>query len=253
MTGTQIAIALVAAAGLAATAPGLTPGFATSSAPATGDIFPLPSGSLTIVAQGDGAHTMYDVVKELNAAGHQNFTVSQQTRSALESTSPGLLTDVVIPPAEVYTFVSSLLYRNGFLLSSLRTSQPSLLAIYSGNDRGYSWTRIPAEEVPAYGRHPAFLVETVLAFENLDVRQMTTSLRALLSDNRAQSMLTVGNSNSVIIRGPGAKVAKLAEMMKEADAANGKIRQKRAEEEVKLQPIHTCQQGQQAVQARQGD
>lgn len=240
----QLAIALVTAVGLAAAAPELATGttaHATRSQPVprVEGHFPMPSSALTIVAQGDQAHTMLDVLVELSASANQNITVSEPTRAALKSLSPGLLADVVVPPEEVYSFVSSLLYRHGFVVSELRSGTPSLIAVQGGRERGQSmlyglsWTRVPLDRIDEFRDHPAFLIETVATFEHLDVRQMTTSLRALMTDNRLQSLLNVGNSNSVIVRGPAAGVADLLALMGTANEENAELVQKRAEEQAR--------------------
>ena len=234
----QLAIALAAAVGLAAAAPGLPN---TPTVPA-GDHFRPPSSPLTIIAYGDEADSMFDVLVALSASADQNVTVSKETRIALESRSPGLLADIVIPPEEAHSFVSSLLFQHGFLVSELRASDPGLLTVHGGNSRGsrrFTWTRVPFERIDEFRRFPAFLVETVVTFEHLDVRQMTTSLRALLSDNQSQMMLNVGSSSSVILRGPAACVADLLDLMKVADVASGELQRKRAEEAARNPPAPT--------------
>ena len=228
MKSPKIVLALAAAAALGAVAP------ATGNV-ASQDPFPAPDEPLAIFVQGDGAQTLYQLLRQLGSATGLNFTVSQQTRASLEGTSPGLLEDLVVPPSEAVSFVGSLLHRHGFSMSELRDEAPRLIAIHGGQDRPSSWKRIDASELEVYRDHPALLIETVVVFEHVDVRQLTTSLRGLATDNQYQVMLNAGNTNSVILRGPVASVVDIIAMMSAANDAAGEAWAARAAQEAQSQ------------------
>jgi hypothetical protein len=235
----ELAAALATSLCLANPAPDLDPAQAGQPGPAP-DHFSMPSGPLTIHTRGDEVDSMFDVLHELSRSAGQHFSVSDITRASLEGLSPGLLGDAEIPAEQAYSFVSALLFRHGYLMSELKGTEPSLLAVYSrnqrGQDGGLSWTRVSEDQLEWYRDYPAFLIETVVTFEYLEVRQVTTSLRALITDNHTQSMLNVGNSNSIVFRGTAANVADMVLMMKSANEDSGELFRKRAEELAKQPP-----------------
>ena len=63
------------------------------------------------------------------------------------------------------------------------------------------------------------MITTTLSVANLDVRQMSNSMRTMITDANTQSMLPAGNSNSLILTGFAPQVAALTAAIQDMDAA----------------------------------
>jgi hypothetical protein len=185
--------------------------------------FPLPAGGIAIAAEGpDGGPTLADVLRDFAQAAGQNVSIDAPTRQALEQAPAGLLRAVEVPAAALYAYVETLLFERGFVVSELRASEPRLLGIYSTRAGGLGCAparAVPQEEIQLYRDHPALLVSTVLHLPSIDVRQLGNSLRALASERSATTIVPLGATSTLLIKGTGREVAELALMLEQADAA----------------------------------
>ena len=82
---------------------------------------------------------------------------------------------------------------------------------------------IDAADAPHYAQHPALLVQTTVDLPNVDVRQASTSLRAMMTDTTTQTLLPMGHS-SMIIAGTGRHVANMVAMLRDIDERQGRMR-----------------------------
>jgi hypothetical protein len=189
--------------------------------------FPAPSGAITIAATtADGGPSMADVLRDFARVAGQNLSISTASRAALEATPAGLIASAEVPAAEVYSFVEGLLAERGFVMSELRDQEPRLLGIYNqqeGLSAPAQW--VPADQLERFRAHPALVVLSVLCLEELDVRQLGNSLRAL--GGLGSGVVPIGSTNSVLLMGTGRNVADLAQVMLAANEAAGASRQAR--------------------------
>ncbi len=189
--------------------------------------FPTPAEGLSI--RMEGSPTMDELLRELARVTGQHIHVPPQARATLAQTPVGLLGGVEVPPAHVHSFVESLLHQNGYVLAELRSSEPRLLAVYPIEGReappGSTWTPVPSERIARYADHPALLVQSLVDCSPLDARAVAMSLRSVWRQSRAyQGMDPIGDSSSVLLRGTGADVARLAAVIERAAASEAERR-----------------------------
>ena len=193
-----------------------------------GDLFPAPSDDLVIaVGEGGASWKMMDLVQEYARLTNQHIQVQDDTRQYLESTATGLTRSVVVPKAEVQTFFEGLLVENHFVMTVIRESDPRLLGITSLNTSGRNVLRakahfVPEQELGAWRGHASVLIQTVVHLPNTDVRQLSNSMRTMITDTNTQQMLPAGNSNSMVLVGYATTVADLADMLRIVDDASAK-------------------------------
>jgi len=192
------------------------------------DLFPTPNDDL-VIAVGDGgaAWTMMDLVQEYARLTNQHIQVREDTRPFLESAATGLTRSVVVPKAEVQTFFEGLLVENDFAMTVLRDSEPRLLGLTSLNTGQRNTLRASAHLVPeqhlgVWRGHAAVLITTVVHLPNTDVRQLSNSMRTMITDTNTQQMLPAGASNSMVLVGYADAVSDLAEMLRIIDDASAK-------------------------------
>lgn len=197
-----------------------------AAGPAAGDdAFPAPSEDM-VIAVGDGgaSWTVMDLVSDYTRLTNQHIQADAGTRNFLESTPTGLTRSVVVPKGQVQSFFEGLLAQNSFVLTVINPTEPRLLGITSlqTGQRGALRSQaffVPAEAIAGWADNPASLVTTVVHMRNTDVRQLSNSMRVLLTDQNTQTMMAAGNTNSMIITGMGTQVAYIVEMMRQVDAA----------------------------------
>jgi len=232
MHTTALAVGLLSAACLLS--PGATPEASTAGRLAPGEHFPRPAEPLIVSGPGDRNTSLLDLVGDLARIGGVNVSLSADVRATLEATPVGLVSEAVVPPEAVWAFAESLLQHHGYVVSELRGSEPRLISVHSVNEHasGFRWVPIEASQVDAYGDHAALLVETWVSFENLDTRQLITSMRGIMLDG-TQAALALGSSNSVFLRGTGSRVAALVALMRGADREAGTWIERRREQQAR--------------------
>ena len=78
---------------------------------------------------------------------------------------------------------------------------------------------VTADELEAWAAHPAVLIQTIVSLPHVDVRQLSNSLRTLITDANTQQMLPAGNTSSMILVGFADQVAHMATMLRKANEA----------------------------------
>ncbi len=182
--------------------------------------FDKPDGPLVIPDAASGNLMLSDVLREFRRVTGQNICMADETLQMLSATSVGLIGGVTVPEGEVYSFMESLLHRHRFVMAELRHSDPPLLALYhKGSRDGQGISRfIEVEEakLPNYADHPALLVQTVIDVSPLDARQVSTSMRTLLTDSNHQKLVAMGGASSLLLAGTGSEVSAWVSMLKKA-------------------------------------
>ncbi|MHC4377786.1 MAG: hypothetical protein ACYS26_14395, partial [Planctomycetota bacterium] len=139
-----------------------------------------------------------------------------------ESLPCGLDRATQVESGDAWRFVNDLLLSNGMHLTGLRTDGPYLLEILSQHNRSNSFARtravlVDVDALPSLSDYSAMIVETQVSFEAADARQVSNSLRSLISDHNSSMMLPVGDTNSVMVTGPLNQVQRITTIMREAD------------------------------------
>jgi type II/III secretion system protein len=192
------------------------------------DLFPTPTEDMVVaVGEGGASWTMMDMIEDYGRLTGQHMQVDGETRQFLENKLTGLTRSVVVPAAGVQGFFEGLLFENDFVLHIVRASEPRLLRISSLQTSQRNMVRsrahfVPEGQLQLWADHPALLITTVVHLPNTDVRQLSNSMRTMITDSNTQQMLPAGNTNSMVLTGFGGTVASLAEMLRIVDAASAK-------------------------------
>ncbi len=227
------ALAALAAAPLVPAARSIQPEPATQSPPAAPAPvvhedpfgFPTPSDGILISSPvSDQAATLFHMVQAYADVTGQSITYSSETGAYLESTPLNIIGALDIPADRVQVTFEALLASNDFLLVPLTRSAPRVLKIVSLNTGGRNTIRnsavfIDEDHLDAVAEHAAVLCTTTISLPNTDVRQLSNSMRTMITDANTQQMLPAGNTNNMILVGTGTFVAGLAGMLRQIDAA----------------------------------
>jgi hypothetical protein len=187
-----------------------------------GDPFPMPKEGLSIKVGPDGEMKLDALLNEFSRVSGQVLLIGKDVKGILQNTSTGLNRGIEVPAQEVYPVVEAILVQNDLMLVPRSDREPRLLAVESvvANRRGElleGVIHVSEGQVSAWARHPAFLVTTVIDLPNTDVRTLSNSMRAMLSDKSTQLIIPVGNSNSLIITANGAMLASIVRMLRTVD------------------------------------
>ena len=188
-------------------------------------MFPTATGPLTIKIDSETPAMSYlELLRTYGELTNQYFTYDQETNGYLEAYTVRLDRSVTIPAEQVPLFVESLLVRNDLVLSPLPSAGIRIVEVSSLQTQARSTLRSTAIRLPS-GRldvaraHPASLFMTTLELKHADVRQVSNSMRTMITDANTQQMLPAGTMNSIVLVGFGTQVADLAQMLLEVDAA----------------------------------
>ncbi len=153
-----------------------------------------------------------------------NFTYNDQTQQVLQGAPLVMFGTKRVPKKDFYAFFQIQMFINDFVCVEVGPPHISVILIQSlqQGQRGAANIRqkainVAPENLEAYVDQPATLITTVLYLPNTEVRQLSTSLRALLTDQNTQTMLPAGE-HSVILQGFGSYVASLARLLQIVDA-----------------------------------
>lgn len=155
----------------------------------------------------------------------RNFTYSDDTAGLLKSAKIRLYGPKQIPKEDFYNFFQIMMIINDFVCTKIGPDHLEVILIQSLNSSARTNLRqdalfVPPDELQSFSDQPATLIHTVLNLPNTDVRTLTNSMRAMLTDANTQSIIPVGNSNSLILTGFGSQVAALARMLLLVDEAS---------------------------------
>jgi hypothetical protein len=191
-------------------------------------IYPKPTGALDLMVEDEAVHspmTMIEMLLSYGALTGQTLTYNTDVYQALHNTSLNLTRSCALPPEEVQPWIENLLIQNGFVLQPILSGEQPLAAIHLRSSRhlGTVSTSIGAEDLESVKDSAATIFSTVLMLPNTDVRQLSSSLRVLISDRDTQSLLPAGSTHSLHIRGFGPWVYEIAEMVKRVDVSASPI------------------------------
>jgi len=201
------------------------------------DPFPVASADLTIQGRAEEEPTsLLDMVLRLGELTGQHFVMSEEDRHLLAASEVPVERSLTVPASEVHSFVEALLVSSRFIMSMVRAEEPRLISVrgLDTDDRTHlrsTATTIPWEDLPIYERHPAFLVQTVIGLPNTDVRTLSNSMRAIVTDPNTLQVIPVGNSSHLILQGFGPTLAGLVRLLHLVDAESARPPTDETEEE----------------------
>jgi len=205
---------------------GPAPAPASQQLSAPSEYFPTPQKGIALHVSAEKMPRLSDLLGEFSRATGMTIVSDEPTRRMLES-SCGLNQDVEVPAAQVYGFTESVLSYHGFLLYHLRSESPRLLGVthpraLNDSSGPIKPVYVPLESLSSWRDHPAFLVQTLLSLDHVDVRTLSNSMRQAFSEARTQQLIPLGNSNSMLITAPASMAINIVEMFVRADAESAK-------------------------------
>jgi len=146
-----------------------------------------------------------------------NFTYNEATQSQLRQMKVFMTGTKRVPKADFYQFFQVEMFINEFVCVEVGPPHISVVLIQniSGQRAGSLRQKteyVVPDRLEEYADQPAVLVKTVLHLPNTDVRQLSTSLRGLLTDTNTQALIAAGE-HSVILQGFGSYVTSLAQLL----------------------------------------
>ena len=131
---------------------------------------------------------------------------------------------MTVPTEDVTTFIESLLVQGDYCLTPLKAQgtmliRVSSLATAARNNLRAGAAFLAPSQIDIARSHPAMLFTTTVSLPNVDVRQVSNSLRTMITDANTQQLLPAGNSNSMILVGFGSSVANMHDTLKLIDSA----------------------------------
>jgi len=188
-------------------------------------LFPMPSADMVVAVgeQGD-SWSVWDMAMDYGRLTNQHFIIDDETKNYLQANRTGLGRSLVVPKGEVQAVLEHVLQQNDFVMLVLRQEEPRLLGIVSlqtgsrNNIRAHSMF-VPGDELGKWTNHKSILITTVVHLPHTDVRQLSNSMRTMITDANTQQMLPAGNTNSMVLTGFASNVAALARMLKIVDEA----------------------------------
>lgn len=158
------------------------------------------------------------------------FTYEPATGTALQAIKLRLLGTKRVPIQDFYSFYQVMMFIHGFILTRVGPEPISVVLVQPVQPVAGKPTNVRNEavyvtpdELPGMASQVATQVVTVLHLPHTDVRQLGNSLRGLGADPTGQqSVIPVGNTNSVILNGFASNVASLARILQLVDDESAK-------------------------------
>ncbi len=173
----------------------------------------------------DDAINLEEFINICEEATGRRFTYEETTRQQLTGRKVFVHGLQRVPKADFYAYFQILMFINEFVCVEVGPPHISVILIQSltGNARAGNLKQktihVLPEQLEDYADQPATLITTVLNLPNTDARQLSTSLRGLLTDTNTQTLIAAGE-NSVILQGFGSYIASLAKLLYIVDEAS---------------------------------
>jgi general secretion pathway protein D len=174
---------------------------------------------------GEEGMTLARLVRACEQVTGITFTYTEETFTFLNSAQVRLIGTKTVPKDEFYNFFQILMVINEFVCTEIGADPISVIEITSLQTGQRNTIRkdsvfVEPEDLDRYSDQPATLITTVVSLPNTDVRQLSNSMRTMISDTNTQQMLPAGNTNSMVLVGFGSNVVALARMLNIVDEAS---------------------------------
>lgn len=172
-----------------------------------------------------GGMTLKRLVHACQRVTGIQFVYTPETANFLQSTQVTLVGSKIVPKDEFYNFFQILMVIYNFVTTEVGPEPISVIQITSLDTGGRNNIRsdsvfVEPENLEEYKDQPATLITTVISLPNTDVRQLSNSMRTMITDANTQQMLPAGNTNSMVLVGFGSNVVALAKMLMIVDEAS---------------------------------
>ena len=200
----------------------LAPSQLARSVPQAGRLpLPAPSGPLEF-EPGSEEIGIDELLARFARLTGQELVMTMRTRQVLAQIREPLESTAPVPKEEVYTFVESLLARQGVLIAPISGGTRPILGVHAvgdANDIPLEPLYVRGDALDELALHPALHVRLLLNFENTDSRQLQTQLRQLIIDNSGANQCVPVGERGLILQGRAKEMASLVRLLLEADAA----------------------------------
>ncbi|MCE9595082.1 MAG: hypothetical protein K8S98_12930 [Planctomycetes bacterium] len=187
--------------------------------------------SLTIIVdeQSDPINLLW-LTKMCQQNTAYNFVYTKEVATALEQQEVKMLGPKRIPKTDFFNFYQNMMFINKFTCTRVGRDATAVYLIQSqqgqrgaaaANELRSEPIYVDSDDVERYAGQVATQVITVLHLPHTQVRSLQNSLRALGGET-AQNVVSVGESNSVILTGSGSQVAMYARVLKLVDDETAK-------------------------------
>ena len=187
------------------------PGDPPSAAPASNisavdALFGTPSGPLEVRAGEDGSMSMAEFISTYANLTGSHLLASRETRSLLEGCPIGIVGDFDIAPAEVHSFCHATMRSNNFTVRLAKGGDERIIEVASLLTQARATVRagvltVSPEELQSLSSLSALLVSTTIDLPNVDVRQLSNSMRSMITDANTQQMLPAGAADTMVLTG----------------------------------------------------
>lgn len=174
---------------------------------------------------GDEAMSLARFVKACEQVTNINFSYTDETAGLLENQKIRLLGSKRVPKEDFYSFFQIMMIINDFVCTEVGPDPLAVVVIDSLRTQARNTVRgdavlVDPEDLDEYASQPATLITTVINLPNTDVRQLSNSMRTMITDANTQQMLPAGNTNAMVLTGFGSNIAALARMLLIVDEAS---------------------------------
>ena len=171
-----------------------------------------------------------EMLTDYGRATGQTVVYNSHTKSLLDGRMIDVSDTMQIPAERVQQTVESLLAMHQFVMVPLTTTAPRMVQVISLETMERETVRssaisVSAEHLDLAAQHPAVICRTVVELPHTDVRQLSNSLRGMITDTNTTQIIPGGIGRSIILFGRGKEVASTAQMMLEIDASTARSNQ----------------------------
>ncbi|QDU67196.1 secretin N-terminal domain-containing protein [Engelhardtia mirabilis] len=169
----------------------------------------------------DEGMSLLEFIKACEQATGLQFIVPKEASDELKNETVRMIGTKRIPKQDFYSFFQIIMFIHNFACVEVGAPPLTVTVIQSlassnartqGSIRQKSIYVLP-EELDGYADQPATLITTVVTLPHTDVRQLSNSLRSLITDQNTLNMVPAGNSDSLILQGFGSYIVQLAKLL----------------------------------------
>lgn len=164
--------------------------------------------------------TLHSVMEAYGKASKLEIMIGAEERIYAKEVYLGITGKLDIPADRLHETMAALVQALDWNLIPWTSEAPWMVQLTGHNGRRNGAMRVPlaAEDIEAAAEYPAFVFTTLVELEHVDVRQLSNSMRSLLSDG-TQAILPAGISNTMVVQAPGRQLVQLVSLMRSINAA----------------------------------